>query len=172
MQSTIGRYTTAAFVGLGVAIALSQGQLVSLRVWVFAGTTILVGSALVQLVLEARVSVSPMVPAWWPIRRARPGETGSIRSLRALEGIVRDAARNPRVHTLRLQPRLTEVAQHYLPLTHGIDLEHDPELAHEILGDVAWLIDPSVVDRAPTVDELDRFVHRVRNANPERLNTS
>lgn len=172
MQSGVGRYTIAAFVGLGASIALSQGQLVSLRVWVFAAAAILVIAALVQLLTEARVAASPMISAWWPIRQARRADPGSVRSLRALEGIVRDAARNPRVHTLRLQPRLIDVAQHYLPITHGIDLHHDPVLAHEALGDVAWLIDTNVTGRAPTLDEIDRFIHLVRNINPERLTTS
>lgn len=171
-SGSIRAFTTASFAGLAVAIALSQGELVSLRTWTFAAATILVGAALARLISEARVAASPRIPAWWPLRRRRTTDTGVIRSLRALEGIVRDSARNPRVHTLRLQPRLIEIAQHYLPLTHGIDLDRDPDLAHEVLSDVAWLIDPHVVDRTPTFDEIDRFVDLVRNVDSERLTTT
>ena len=53
---------------------------------------------------------------------------------------------------------LTILADHYLPIGRGIDLSRDPEAATALMGDVAWLIDPVVTDRAPTLVEIQKFL--------------
>ena len=151
----------AAVAGFFAAALLSPGALVSIRLWVVAAAVIVVGSAFVRLIIVARVEVIESTPAWWPIRRRPQRERGPVHDFRALEGIVRDASHDPRVHTYRLQPRLIELARHYLPIEHGLDLDRNPVETATLLGDLAWLIDPEITGRAPTPNELDRFLDLV-----------
>ncbi|RZV45661.1 MAG: hypothetical protein EX269_09305 [Acidimicrobiales bacterium] len=165
----IGRLTWAAIAGLAVAVAFSRGELVSLRVWIFAATITLVTSGVAQLIAIARVSTTPPIPAWWPLRKRAAVDRGVIRDVRALEGIIRGAPDNDRVFTLRLQPRLIEIARQYLPITHGIDPGLDQPAARTTLGDVAWLVDPEVTGRTPTLAELDRFLDIVLDNSPPKV---
>jgi len=162
----IGRLTWSAIAGLAVAVAFSSRELLSLRVWIFSATITLVMSGSLQLMAAARVATTAPIPAWWPLRSRAAVDRGAIRDVRALQGIIRDAPDNDRVFTLRLQPRLVEIARHFLPMTHGIDPRLDQTAIETTLGDVAWLVDPEVTGRAPTLEELDRFLDIVLDNRP------
>lgn len=83
------------------------------------------------------------------------------RDLRSLEGGVLAAVHHPRAFSHRVRPRLLAVAEHRLRIHHGIDLHREPDRADDALGDLAWLIDPTVVDRSPTEAELMTFLDRL-----------
>ena len=70
-------------------------------------------------------------------------------------------ADNDRAFTQQLQPRVIALADHFLPVTHGIDRHTHPERAQHILGDVGWMIEPHVNHRKPTFEELDDLIDRL-----------
>ena len=57
---------------------------------------------------------------------------------------------------------MTGLAEHFLPINHGIDPTQQPGRAQALLGEVAWLVDPDpgpdTVDRVPTAEEIDKFL--------------
>ena len=99
-------------------------------------------------------------------RRRRDDGDGFVpRDLRALEGGLIAATYHPRAFSHRVRPRLRTLAEHRLRIDRGIDLDHQPEGADAVLGDLAWLLDPTVTDRAPTPTELSALLATVA---PER----
>jgi hypothetical protein len=151
----------AAILALILALPFSGSELVSVGVWL-ALAVALVGVNLLRYVITvAEVEPAQITVAWtWRFRRRRrPRQVDRRpREVRAIEGIVVSAVDNSRVHAIRLRPRLSELADHFLPIRQGIDPASDPARANALLGDVAWLVDPDMSDRIPTVHELDKFL--------------
>ncbi len=157
-----------AFGALILAFLFSGSDLVSVGIWL-ASTAALVGLELLILVLKAaEVEPAQIAVAWtWRFRRrSRRRLDRRPYAVRATEGMVASAIDNPNFHVSRLQPRLTELADHFLPIRQGIDSESDPARAKALLGDVAWLVDSDVSDRSPTVHELDRFLDIILAEEP------
>ena len=147
----------SAFLGLVVATPLSGQELVSLEIWLGATAVFAALNLVIVLVQVAAVEPAHIAVAWdWRGRRRPVGDQRPW-ELRAVEGLIASAQNNPRAFRNRLRPRLTELASHFLPIYQGIDPARDQRRAHDLLGDVAWLIDPDISDRKPTVGELDQF---------------
>ena len=85
------------------------------------------------------------------------------RDLQALEGTVIGGRDSVRGYRNRLRPRLLPIVSHGLLASHGIDLEREPARAAAVLGDLAWIIDPTVDDRHPSLTELDELLDMVTN---------
>ena len=153
----------AAILALILALAFSGSELVSVGVWL-AFVVALVGlSLLTHVIRVADLEPAQIAVAWtWRFRHRRRRQVDRRpHELRATEGTVLSAMENSRIHANRLRPRLTALADHFLPLRQGIDPRSDPTRATALLGDVAWLVDPDVSDRIPTVHEIDRFLDLV-----------
>ena len=149
----------AALFGLLVAVGFSRGELISVRVWLTAAAVGVTTTVLLRLIAVADVEPARLAFAWRsPLRprRRRPG--GGVQGLRSTEAMLLTASSHARGHASRLRPRLTVLADHYLPIRRGIDRGRDPEQASALLGEVAWLIDPVVNDRAPSLDEIEKFL--------------
>ena len=145
--------------GLGTAVAVGQGELLSVSLWLTFTAVGVLATITARMLTLAAVEPARFVVAWRsPLRARRPGARSRVRDLRSTETAVTDAVANARAHNSRLRPRLTALADHYLPIRRGVDRGRDAERADQILGDVAWLIDGSTTDRAPTLAELDRFM--------------
>ena len=156
----VGRAVVA---GLLVAVLASQGDVVSFRVWFTTAAVVIVVDRVAHLLESARVEPATLAPAWWPFRRRRSNQRSraNIGELALLEGITRDALEHPRVYALRVRPRLQAIAEHHLPITRGIDVSTDTDRARTAMGELAWMLDPTVVDRTPTLTELERFLDLV-----------
>lgn len=87
--------------------------------------------------------------------RRSPADPGDGFRPLALEGAIIAARDSERAFAHRLRPRLSESVEHFLRFNHGIDSTTDPAAAKEFLGASAWLVDPDVNDRKPTMAELD-----------------
>ena len=149
----------AALFGLLVAVVLSRGELISVRIWLIAAAVGIGATILVRLIVVASVEPARLVVAWRsPLRPHRRPRRHGIRDLRSTEAILLAATDNARIHAVRLRPRLTALADHYLPIRRGIDVGRDPDQATALFGDVAWLTDPGVTDRAPTHAEIHEFL--------------
>ncbi len=153
-------------IGLIIAVALSGDDLISLQAWL-AATVVWVGGRLLwDFISGASPQPAELVFAWSRRRRERrvlAGPSGLI----AIGALLRNAQNNPRAHTNHLRPRLQALARHHVSIRYGIDLEHDPDRAAALLGEVAWLIDPAVVDRSPTLAEIDRFLDLILGRKDE-----
>lgn len=149
----------AAVFALALALPLGDGELVSVEIWL-AVTGVLIAAGLVRDVIKVAAVEPARMSVAWTWRRQRPAYVADHRprDLRAIEGIVTSAQHNPRAHASELRPRLTAMADHFLPIQRGLDPSRDPTGVREVLGDVGWLIDPHVLDRTPTVGEIDRFL--------------
>lgn len=146
----------AAFAGLLVAIALSGDALISAQVWLAAAALAVVAILVRELVSVAGVERVELVAAW---TRHTPSQRASgPRGLLAIKALLSSAQNNPRIHAQQLRPRLVELAAHYLPIRHGIDLQRDPDRVADLLGDSAWLIDESVTNRMPSPADIDGFL--------------
>jgi hypothetical protein len=149
----------AALFGLVLAALLGDEELVSIEIWLATTGVLVVAGLLRDVVRVAAVEPARMAVAWtWQRRRPVYGEDQRPRDLRTIEGIVTSAQHNSRAHASELRPRLTALADHALPIHRAIDPRREPTNARELLGDVGWLIDPEVVDRTPTVGEIDTFL--------------
>lgn len=149
----------AAMIGLFMAILLSTGQRVSAEAWLAAAAVWIAWSLVVQALQVAAVEPARIVVFWrWRPRRASFAASTRPRSLRSLDGLLRRAQANPRLHAYRLRQRLAALAAHHLRVRRGIDLDRDPARGTALLGETAWLIDPAVTDRAPTLTEIDTFL--------------
>ena len=145
--------------GLFIAVALSGEGVISIQVWIGAAAVWIAGTRLVDFILTAEVEPDRRKLAWRPLRRRRQQRSVvGHKGIRTINLLVATALMNSRAHTNALSPRLRSLAHHYLPMHHGVDLERDPHRAAEVLGDVAWLIDPSVRDRTPSAAEIEQFL--------------
>jgi hypothetical protein len=106
----------------------------ALRAWLVA-LGALAASALVRgsLAPYRQVHVEPV-----RIERRRPRAPERPAGLAEAERAVDYAAWNPADLNRRLRPLLREVAAHRLLTRRGIDIARHPELARELLGEVAW----------------------------------
>lgn len=150
---SIAAVAGAILLSFVAAITYGDGDaVVSLQIWL-AGSVIAVALVLVfRLLAAAGVEPARLVPV--RLRRSRLDDDPSnvrILDLRATETLLLTVTGRPRTHVNRLRPRLEALADHHLT----------PEDRAAALGDVAWMIDPNVNDRAPTLEEVDRFLDRV-----------
>lgn len=148
----------AVSVGGLMAVLNGDQRAVSLRLWL-ACLVIWFAAASVRRLLEG----VPLVPARFNplfiLRRRKPVVADSrLREVRAVEGLLLRARDNDRAFTQQLQPRIVALADHFLPVTHGIDRHTQPERARQVLGDLGWMIDLSTRHRTPTLQELDDLI--------------
>lgn len=159
---------TGARVGATVVWAMILGALLaapfsgeerrlSVEVWL-----VITSGWLAWSVTRRTLAAAPLAPSrlrglfQWR-RRQATDDRQRPRQLLALEGTVIAARDNERAFAHRLRPRLREAVDHCLRFEHGIDTTEDPAKAAAALGSTAWLVDPSVDDRRPTIDELDQL---------------
>lgn len=141
----------------------SESQAISLQLWI-AGFVVVFAYRMFQRFGDVTSISRPRRLGLAQLRRVSEDEGApSAKRERTLQAIVLRSRDNERVFASRLRPQLVELTEHFLPLNHGVDPVGDRQRTHEVLGDVAWLIDPAVVNRRPTIDELDRFVGIVLN---------
>lgn len=149
----------SVLVGLLIGIIFSGSDLVSVEIWISASAVAIAVASVTDLLVASDLEGLTLIPAW---SRATPKETSSgpagVRNLRSL---VTSAQSNPRLYSRRLRPHLLGLAEHFLPRRHGLNIVTDRSRVSDLLKDVDWLLDPSVTDRAPTTDELDRFLNLV-----------
>ena len=160
ISRTIRLTINAVVVGLFGAVALSDGDLISVRVWlvvVAIGITGLVLVELIEVVEFEPVRLSPLLRVLRASSRRRRGGRGE----RSVEVLVVTAQRDARLYSSRLRPRLKAIVDHFAPLGPGLDARRQPEDGRELLGDDAWLVDPDITDRAPTIAELERLLDAV-----------
>lgn len=146
----------AATTGLVVGVALSGADLVSVPIWIGASATALVAVMIRDLVMAASVEPAAVSPAWNLAAVDKPID--DPREMQNMRVWVSSAERDPRSLDRYLRPHLVALAEHYLPRRHGFDLRREDERVSTLLGDLKWLIDPTVNDRTPTRDELERFL--------------
>ncbi len=162
----------ALALGLLVALPVGGQQRISVELWFAALAVWLLTGLAITLVRAApphggrRRSLVPAVSRWIAgLRRSRATDETQLKDHRYIEALVKRAITNERSHSRRLRPRLKTLADYQLYLRHGIDAASDPAgavaLQQQILGDTAWLLDPAVNDRVPSLDELDRFLRRL-----------
>lgn len=146
----------ATIVGVFFGVVLSGDDVISARVWLGAAAVTIIAILVRDLIAASSLQRATFTPAW-SLRRQRHVSPGP-QALENTHSVLLSAQSSPRAHGLHLRPRLQDLAGHYLPIRHGIDVAHDPARATDALGDVAWLIDPSVNDRTPTTAEIERFL--------------
>lgn len=162
----------AAALGLLVALPAGGRQRISVELWFAALAVWILTGLAVALIRSAppaggrSSSLIPAVAHWLRrLRRTAAPDGPQLNDHRFIEALVNRAVTNERSHARRLRPRLQAVVDHHLELHHGTDDATDPVKAaairNRLLGDTAWLIDPSVTGRTPTLDELDRFMDRL-----------
>lgn len=161
--------TWALTLGFLVALPVGGQQRISVELWFTAlALWILIGLALALLRAAPpdggrRPSLLPVVGRWFSgLRRRSEPEITQLKDHRYIEALIKRSIANERSHARRLRPRLQALVDYQLFLRHGIDASADPAQAaaaqQRIFGETAWLLDPAVTDRAPTLDELDRFL--------------
>lgn len=157
-------------IGLGTLLALFTGdrQAVSIAVWL-AGFSAWFSMATVVRLLE-QVPVQPARLVAVIRRRQKPTNESDRRprELRSLEGLVIRARDHDRAHVQQLRPRLTDLTEHFLPRQYGIDPAREPKRAAVLLGELAWLVDPTVTDRTPTIGEVGRLVEVLNPDNDQQ----
>jgi hypothetical protein len=147
--------------GFLMAVPPGGERRLSIDLWL-AGVALWAGVA----VAWRAVTVVPTTRAGLrlPLRFRNPPDDPSDRiprSLVSLESTVLASHENDRAFAHRLRPRLVDLADHRLRVHHGVDPAVEPERARLVLGDTAWLIDPTVTGRTPTRDDLDDFLDRL-----------
>jgi len=152
-------FARAGIPGLLIAAALSGQSRISVQIWVSATAVWVVGTVLYDFIAVAAVEPASLVPGWRRSgrRRQRPAFAGA-RGLQTIHVLLAAAQTTPRAHANQLRPRLIALAKHYLPIRHGFHLEQDPARAADLLGDVAWLIDPAVNEHRPGLAEITKFL--------------
>lgn len=164
-----GALVLAMALGALVAVPLGQRRQFSIDLWL-----VVTGIWFTLLFIRgvfAEVPVESMTRRSLWHGRAPESETlvKLPRGMLALEGTVIGGRDSSRAFNRRLRPKLIEVAAHRLRNNHGVDLERQPERVAELLGDVAWMIDPAVGERSPSIEELHRLLNRLDapdTANP------
>jgi len=149
----------AAVVGLLVAVFQSGGNVVSVAVWVGVVSVVIVAVTTYEFVVKARVEPARVFPAW-ARTTAVPPAVGN-RSLHQTRTLVTSAQSHPLTFEKGLKPHLVGLAGHFLPQRRGIDPNREPDRVAALLGDVGWLIDAAAAERAPTAEELERFLEIV-----------
>jgi hypothetical protein len=149
----------AAALGAVVATPIGgDGRRLSVEVWL-AVTAIWLTWSVARRIWTATPVEGDALRGLLRLRRTEPAVTRARpRQLQALEGSLIAARDNERAFAHRLRPRLRGVAEHLLRTDHGIDLATDQVGAAAVLGSTAWLIDPSVVDRTPTMADIAQFL--------------
>ena len=149
-------FATAVVFGAFVGIALSGDDFISAPVWLGGAAVAVVAILLRDFLKVSSVEPATLVSAW-SLRRPHRTNSGPP-GLLNIHDLLVNAIATPRSFMIHLRPRLVELARHFLPLRNGIDFEHDSEQVAQLLGDVAWIIDPAVLDRSPTLAEVERFL--------------
>lgn len=147
---------TAGVFGAFVGIALSGDGLISASGWLGGAAVTVVAILLRDFLKVSSVEPATLVSAW-SLRgphRTNSGPPGLLN----IHALLVNAIATPRSFTIHLRPRLVKLARHFLPLRNGIDFEHAPDQVAQLLGDVAWIIDPAILDRSPTLAEVERFL--------------
>ena len=159
----------SASVGLIIGIPFGGDDLVSTEVWLAASAVTAVIATMADLLVAARLEHATISPAWASAAEGPPAQGPlEVRHLRAL---VMSAGTSPKVYSRRLRPHLIHLARHFLTLRHGLDLERDAPRVAELLDDLYWLINPTVNDRAPGPDELERFLDIVVDDHPRSMSS-
>ncbi len=163
-------FLRAGIPGLLIALAFaSQGQ-VSVQIWTASAGAWIAGTLLWDFVGAARVGPERR---WAALqisnREAAHGSIDAPGSVRTLSLLLANAQTNPLIHANVLRPRLLALADHFVPIRHGFDRKRDPERLTSLLGDVAWLVDSSVMNRMPTPAEIGRFLGIVLAEEDEPL---
>ncbi len=122
---------------LGIALALTPSRAtLEVHVWLL----VVLGLGLLAF-LAAVHTAFPHTPSPFTASLRRPQEAAERPA--ALVRLEREASMAGTsafdVH-YRLRPTVSELAAELLSARRGIDLEHDPERAHAVLGDDAWEI--------------------------------
>lgn len=163
----VGSVFVASLLALGACMLVGPPLVISLRMWVTC-----FGVIAALLMLRYFYAAVPVLPEQ---RRALFGSSAVAeqtsadnRRVRMLHGIVLRARDNDRSFRSQLQPQLVLMARHFLRLNHGIDLDHEPGRAANVLGDLGWLIATGSGSRRPTPSELDQFVRVLTLASPQQ----
>ena len=161
-------------IGLGTVLSLATGQnrAISIQIWLVGFSAWIAVITLVHLL--DRVPVMPRRLLAVVRRPRKPSQPPDHRpfELRGVEGLLIRSRDHERAYTLQLRPRLAEMAAHHLPRRHGIDPNAEPDRVADLLGEVAWLIDPAINTRAPSLDEIEIFFDRLLPADRTEQSTS
>lgn len=158
----------AVSVGGVLAILTGERRAVSLRIWLAACAVWFAVATLRRMFEYVPLMHVQFRPVLTRRRTSAAESSRRIRDVRALEGLLLRSRDNERAFRQQLQPRLIDLAQHFLRLHHGVDCEREPHKAAALLHDDYWLIDPSVEDRVPTLDDVDRFMGRLIEPTAQR----
>jgi len=143
-MTAIGLVLSAVLLGLAVTLLTGDDRVVSLEVWLAA--TLSWALLLTGREVHRRVPVAPAPACAMVTRRRDEAPDGApVRpsSLRAAEQLIAQAIADPRLYRTRLQPRLRDLSA-----------SHDDR---EVPDDLRWMLAPSI-DRAPSLEEIDRFL--------------
>lgn len=157
----LGLVLWALAAALLIAIFAGEDLTISLRLWLVAFVCWFGGSLLLGLL--SRVAIVPS-RARLLLARATDNKTdsaGSLHTFRSLESLLLRSRENERTYRQQFRPRLTELADHFLLVHHGINRTTHPDRAAALLGDVAWMIQEDESAPSPTFDEFDRFLDRI-----------
>lgn len=146
----------AAVVGAFFDVVLNGRDSLSARVWLGVAAAMVISVLLRDFLQGSLVEFRRLSPAW-SVRRPQHSPTGP-RGLDNTHSVLVNAEASARAYTTHLRPRLMALARHYLPLQQGIDLKTHPDMAAASLAEVAWLIDPTVTDRSPSISDIERFL--------------
>lgn len=151
----VGVGVWAASVGAIVAVMTGDNRAVSLRIWLAAFAVWFGLAVLHRLFAEVPLEHNRLrLAVRW--RRRRPPVAGpTVGDLRALESLVMRSRDNERAFVQQLRPRLIALADHHLPMTHGLDPRRRPDAAAELFGPMAWIVAPDGPPGTPTIAELD-----------------
>ncbi len=157
------RILTALLWGALFAVAISiptNDRRFSIEVWftVFAIWTM--GAVGYRLLTVSPMSSTSEITLWQRLAALftkTEEETSSLLGPRSAQNLMHRAVASDRAHSRHLRPRLQQLASFYLPIRHGIDPERQPEPTQHLLGPLHWMIDDSVIDRRPTIEELTSF---------------
>lgn len=169
IRVVLGTMFWGAILALLVAVYNGEDQALSLQLFLAVFVLYLTLVMMIRLFAVLPMTASGLVGLWPLPRRNRADDVDNrLPTLRSIESLVVRARDNERVHHQQLRPRLAALALHYLPMYHGVDPSRERARAAEVLGDVYWLIDPAVRDRAPTIPELHQFVGVLTGAPQQR----
>lgn len=121
-------------IALVVAVVVAPGRA---ELAVHAWLLVVLALALVALVRAVREAI-PAGPSLLLAARARPPAGERFPSLEKLERAVSMAPTSAYDVHHRLRPVLREIAGGLLLVRRGIDLDRQPELARNVLGEAAW----------------------------------
>ncbi len=146
---------------LGALLAAPFGgdeRRVSVELWLIVTSLWLAWSIARRTIAAAPMGSSELRGLFRRRRRPPPNDLNRPRQLMALEGMLIAGRDNERAFAHRLRPRLQLAVDHCLRFEHGIDTGAEPAKAAELLDRSAWLVDPAVADRKPTMAEIDQLL--------------